>query len=226
MSENSWKCPYCGHSQVLQEDNNRKEAKSCELTFMSKYKTIGVQLLSIACLECEELTFKIDLKKVQYSTDPLEPRFMDSIKSWSLMPDSRAKPQPDYIPKPIIKDYEEACKIADSSPRASAILARRCLEAIIKDFCKIKNSKNLAEMIDQLKRATEIQGVTEESIEAIDHIRKQGNIAAHIQKPTNQMIDDISKEDSDLLIELLEMLFQEWYIDSYKKKERLKKIKK
>ena len=39
------------------------------------------------------------------------------------------------------------------------------------------------------------------------------------------MIDNISKEDSDLLIELLEMLFQEWYIASHKRKERLAKIR-
>ena len=144
------------------------------------------------------------------------------------MPDSRAKPQPDYIPRHVVVDYEEACKIADLSPRASAMLARRCLEGMIKDFCKIKSSRTLAKMIDQIreKATTEMKEVTEESIEAIEYIRKQGNIAAHIQKPTNEMIDDINKEDSDLLIKLLEMLFEDWYIASHKKKERLEKIKK
>ena len=38
------------------------------------------------------------------------------IKSWSLMPDSRAKPQPDYSPRHVVADYEEACKIADFEP--------------------------------------------------------------------------------------------------------------
>ena len=142
------------------------------------------------------------------------------------MPDSRAKPQPEYIPKNIREGYEEACKVADLSPKASAILARKCLEAMIKDFCKIKGSKNLATMIEEIKKTNTNSRVTEGSIEAIDHIRKQGNIAAHIKQPTNELINDISKEDSDLLIELLEMLFQEWYIDSHKRKVRLSEIKK
>ena len=182
VSKNNWQCPYCGSFQVLQEHNNFNIGKTHNLTFMSKYNKIGVQLFSIACLSCKELTIKLSLNKIgEYSAEYAE--FKNSIKSWSLMPDSRAKPQPDYIPKHIITDYEEACKIADLSPRASAILARRCLEGMIKDFCKIKGSKTLAEMIDQVrKKAAEIPGVTEESIEAIDHIRKQGNIAAHIKK--------------------------------------------
>ncbi len=180
------------------------------------------------------MTLKIDLANSKtYSSRPIGHSVInrcleDSIKSWSLMPDSRAKPQPDYIPRHVVVDYEEACKIADLSPRASAMLARRCLEGMIKDFCKIKSSRTLAKMIDQIreKATTEMKEVTEESIEAIEYIRKQGNIAAHIQKPTNEMIDDINKEDSDLLIKLLEMLFEDWYIASHKKKERLEKIKK
>lgn len=61
----------------------------------------------------------------------------EPIKVWKLLPDSIAKPQPNYIPAPIRKDYEQACKIADLSPNASAVLARRCLQSMIRDFCNI-----------------------------------------------------------------------------------------
>ena len=235
LDENNWQCPYCGVFQILQNGKNLRIAEDHHLTSMSKYKNIGVKLVSIACLNCKELTFKIDLANSKTHTGSLispshsiiNHYLKDSIKSWSLMPDSRAKPQPDYIPKSVIENYNEACKIADSSPRASAILSRRCLEAMIKDFCKVEGSGTLFEKIEKVrKKSIEIQEITEESIGAIDHIRKQGNIAAHIQKPTNLLIDNMSKEDSDLLIELLEMLFQEWYIASQKRKERLAKIKK
>ena len=224
MSENSWQCPYCGHFQVLQEGQNLRIGIALNLTSISKYEYIGCRLWSIACLHCKELTLDVNLNKV-YMDQYRNRRLGDLIRSWRLMPNSRAKPQPNYIPKYIIANYEEACKIADLSPKASAMLARRCLESIIKDFCKIEGSKNLATMIDQVQqKANENREITEESLKTIEYIRKKGNIAAHIQKPTNQMIDNITKADSDFLIELLEMLFQEWYIASHKRKERLEKI--
>ena len=228
MERAKWQCPYCGFLQIIYKNENWFIGEDYHLVSISKYGEIGVRLISIACLNCKELTLKADLATTinvdgDFSIRELE----DTIKSWPLMPDSRAKPQPEYIPKNIREEYEEACKVADLSPKASAVLARKCLEAMIKDFCKIKGSKNLATMINEIEnKATDIQGITEESIEAIDHIRKQGNIAAHIKQPTNELIDDISKEDADLLIELLEMLFQEWYIASYKRKEMLSEIKK
>ena len=222
MEEKGWQCPYCESWQVLQENNNFKNIKNYDLVSISKYDKIGLRLHSIACLKCKELTLKIDLASTYHANGGIY--FKNTIKSWTLMPDSRAKPQPEYIPKNIREEYEEACKVADLSPKASAVLARKCLEAMIKDFCKIKGSKNLATMIEEVKKATDIPGITEGSIKAIDHIRKQGNIAAHIEQPTNELIDDISKEDADLLIELLEMLLQEWYIDSHDRKERLSKI--
>ena len=242
MEEDGWKCPYCGSLQILQKSQNevikkfiKDKEEYYDLVSISKYGEIGLRLHSIACLKCKELTLKIDLAKAgcDKHKHPEHSGYLkseyylkDPIKSWSLMPDSRAKPQPEYIPKNIREGYEEACKVADLSPKASAILARKCLEAMIKDFCKIKGSKNLATMIEEIKKTNTNSRVTEGSIEAIDHIRKQGNIAAHIKQPTNELINDISKEDSDLLIELLEMLFQEWYIDSHKRKVRLSEIKK
>ncbi len=236
LDKNNWQCPYCGIFQILQYGENLKTTEECNLTSMSKYNEISVRLFSISCLNCKELTLNIDLEKKIYPKPNLYRKgimdfdsgpYFKNLKSWSLMPDSRAKPQPDYLPKNVIENYNEACKIADSSPRASAILSRRCLEVMIKDFCKVEGSGTLFEKIEEVrKKSIEIQEITEESIDAIDHIRKQGNIAAHIQKPTNLLIDNVSKKDSDLLIELLEMLFQEWYIARYRRKERLAKITK
>jgi hypothetical protein len=43
-------------------------------------------------------------------------------------------PLPDYIPEQIKDDYYEACSILNLSPKASATLARRCLQGMIRDF--------------------------------------------------------------------------------------------
>ena len=148
------------------------------------------------------------------------------IKSWPLLPDSIAKPQPGYIPEAIRKDYEEACKIAHLSPNASAVLARRCLQGMIRDFCGIKE-KTLYMEIEKLKAKVKEQkakGVTEESIESIDSIREMGNIGAHMEQPAGMLID-IEPEEASLLIQLIETLFKDWYAAKHEGEQRLKKIR-
>ena len=56
----------------------------------------------------------------------------DPLLQWRMRPQSSAKLFPSYIPQPLLDDYEEACAIRDLSPKASATLARRCLQGLIR----------------------------------------------------------------------------------------------
>jgi hypothetical protein len=66
--------------------------------------------------------------------------------------------------------------------------------------------------------------VTYESVEAIDHMRKIGNIGAHMEKDINLIIE-IGEGEAEELIRLIELLFEEWYIARNLRAERLAKIK-
>ncbi|MBW7921846.1 MAG: DUF4145 domain-containing protein [Rubellimicrobium sp.] len=150
------------------------------------------------------------------------------IKSSRLIPDSRARPQPEYIPKPVRDDYDEACRISDLSPKAAATLARRCLQGMIRDFCGI-SERSLALEVRKLRELAENdnapRGVSFESIEAIDHVRKIGNIGAHMERDVNTIID-IDADEANQLIGLIEMLFHEWYTAHHLREERLDNLKK
>ena len=175
--------------------------------------------------ECSHFSYSDDQKVLFDKTAEQWVSFDKIIQKWRLLPDSIAKPQPDYIPKAIRKDYEEACKIAHLSPNASAVLARRCLQGTIRDFCKIQG-KTLHEEIKTLENAVQkhsISGVTEESIKAIDSIRKMGNIGAHMERPTGMLID-IEPKEATLLIHLIETLFKDWYVARYERQQNLKNI--
>jgi hypothetical protein len=124
---------------------------------------------------------------------------------------------PDYIPKAIIEDYTEACKIKDLSPKASATLSRRCIQGMIRDFWKIKKG-TLKEEVDELEDKVE-----PEVWNAIDAIRKIGNIGAHMEKDINLIIEVEPKEASEL-IELIELFADEWYIARKNRQDRLDKI--
>lgn len=150
----------------------------------------------------------------------------DLLFTWNLLPSSTTKPQPSYIPAPLISDYQEACAIKNLSPKASATLARRCIQGMIRDFCGIQKN-NLAEAINQLRQMTDTQsapaGVTPDLVGAIDAIRQIGNIGAHMEKDIN-LIVDVEPNEAQMLIGLIEMLFSEWYVARHMREERVKAV--
>jgi hypothetical protein len=137
--------------------------------------------------------------------------------SWNLKPQSSAKPFPDYIPAPILQDYEEACLICGLSPKASATLSRRCLQGIIRDFWGISKAR-LIDEIDDLNG--KIDATT---WNAIDAVRSIGNIGAHMEKDIN-LIVDVDHEEADLLLRLIEVLLDEWYIRRHEREEHMQKV--
>jgi hypothetical protein len=144
-----------------------------------------------------------------------------------LLPDSSAKPQPDFIPFALREDYLEACKIRDLSPKASATLARRCLQGMIRDFAGVKEP-NLFREIEKLKELAEAgvapKGVSEDSIESLHHVRSLGNIGAHMEKEIDVIIP-VEPEEAQILIELVETLFDEWYVQRENRKARFAALK-
>lgn len=135
-----------------------------------------------------------------------------------FFPDKDIKQYPDYIPEPIRKDYEEACQISSLSPKTSATLAQRCIQGILRDFWKVKPD-NLIKEIEQIKDKVDTQ-----TYEAIDSVRRIGNIGAHMEKDINVIID-VDENEAEVLISLLDILFQNWYIEKHNREEQLKRIK-
>lgn len=125
-----------------------------------------------------------------------------------IFPISQAIQFPEYVPQAIRSDYEEACAIVSLSPKASATLARRCLQGMIRDFWKIKDS-TLAKEIDQLQGK-----IPAAQWNVLNGVRRIGNIGAHMEKDIN-LILDIEPDDAQKLVKLLELLIQQWYIDRH-----------
>ncbi|MBI3246870.1 MAG: DUF4145 domain-containing protein, partial [Deltaproteobacteria bacterium] len=140
-----------------------------------------------------------------------------TILTWQLKPQSSAKPFPNYIPAPVRQDYEEACLICSLSPKASATLARRCLQGTIRDFWGIQKPR----LIDEIK---DLEGkVDSETWKAIDAVRSIGNIGAHMEKDINLIID-VDQDEAKLLLSLIEILLQEWYIRRHERESHMQKV--
>ena len=124
---------------------------------------------------------------------------------------------PSYIPKAIRQDYEEACAIVTLSPKASATLSRRCLQGMIRDFWGI-TKPTLNKEIDELQ-----DKIPADLWSSIDALRQLGNIGAHMEKDTNVIVD-IDPDEANSLIQLIELLMKEWYINREERKKLFSNI--
>lgn len=214
METFQWKCPFCNHYTTITEYDLIQE--EITLTIDNKHGGKKLEVLFIVCPnpKCREFSLYALLHNAYWDNGWRKGKL---IKKWSLIPPSKAKKFPNYIPEPIIQDYEEACLIKDLSPKAAATLARRCIQGIIRDFFGVKKNR----LIDEIEAIKDkIDPLT---WDAIDSVRKIGNIGAHMEKDINKIIE-IEPGEADLLIQLIETLFEDLYIAKYEREKRLQKI--
>jgi hypothetical protein len=219
MDPFNWTCPYCGHHTTITDPNFSRKSDAIG-TENSLHGDVALQHEAVSCPNpaCRELTLVLMLR----------PRFFKegwklgkAIHTWSLLPRSRAKPQPDYIPAAIRQDYEEACRILNDSPKASATMSRRCLQGVVRDFWQIPDNKrgNLGGELSFIK-----DRVDASTWEVITTIREVGDIGAHMEKDVNYVVE-VEPEEAALLIELIETLFADWYVARAGRLDRDAKIK-
>ncbi len=221
-----WTCRFCGLPQLATKGNLSDKTIDPDVG-VTKYGAVAVSVLSVRCLSasCNEFSLIVVLRKAHF--DQYNQLYLDEeIHSWKLLPEASYTLQPDYIPEPLRQDYYEACLIRDKSPKASATLARRCIQGMIRDFCGISKDTLFAEIRElrkQFDAGSAHRNISDESIVAIDKVRKIGNIGAHMEKDISVIVD-VDPDEAQLLIELIEMLFSEWYIAKEKRRLRLQEI--
>jgi Domain of unknown function (DUF4145) len=211
----NWKCAHCGHAQVLSSERLEKGWNRQDVTgwkYANQRPAIFTETIVCSNAQCGELSLRAILAKASFGTAGKID--FPYLATWTLVPPSSAKPQPDCIPQPIRDDYYEACSVRDLSPKASATLIRRCLQGMIRDFCGIKKGTLFEEIKELRQRANDGNaplGVQPDSVEAIDQVRGIGNIGAHMEADINVIID-VDPDEAQILIELTELLFREWYV--------------
>ncbi|MCH8039745.1 MAG: DUF4145 domain-containing protein [Nitrospinae bacterium] len=206
-----WTCAYCNRPCTVGPDNIRLITGNNQIN--EKYGSYQSTTKVIVCPnpECEQQTISLTIRKWD-ETCPVPVRGV--LYSWNLLPESEAKPYPNYIPEQLRGDYKEACLIKTKSPKASATLSRRCLQGTIRNFWGIQKDR-LFDEVEELKTKVDSQTWT-----AIDSVRKVGNIGAHMEKDVNLIID-VEPEEAGLLIWLNETLFEEWYIARHERDTKM-----
>jgi Domain of unknown function (DUF4145) len=225
----NWICPYCGHAQVLANERVDQNWRQLALSIdkIADPLHLGYEAIECANSKCKELSLAVYLGE-NFLTESGAVRIR-AVKDfiWRLLPPSSAKPQPHCVPMAIRNDYYEACAIRDLSPKASATITRRCLQGMIRDFCSISRKRLIDEINDLRKLVQDGRapvGVQPDSVQAIDYVREIGNIGAHMEADVNVIVD-VDPNEAQLLIELVELLFKEWYVARQDRQSGLAKLK-
>lgn len=210
---NDFICPFCNHAVALAANTHRCSYHD----FHNDYRDYRspdtypylIELNYYKCPHCNEESIVVlglgdNIPKVTHWINPI----------------SVAKQYPDYIPEQIRNDYSEASSIIELSPKASATLARRCLQGMIRDFWGVSGKDNLFQEINA------IQGdVSPATWNALTAIRQIGNIGAHMEQDINKIID-VEPSEAKTLLKLIEHLMDEWYIKRHDTETLLENVKK
>ena len=196
---NDFLCPYCNHAAALNDSTYLKVKSSFESPYhgYNPLKDSEVTLGIFKCPHCSGYSINAQGTGPKVKTDVVH-----------IKPISLAKQFPDYIPKAIRQDYEEAYAIVNLSPKASATLSRRCLQGMIRDFYKVKPSMLFKE-IGQLEHKIPVM-----QWKVLDGIRKLGNIGAHMENDINVIVD-IDPGEAEKLLKVIEKLLQDWYVENH-----------
>ena len=195
-------CPYCGMIMALNDATFNTQYPAFDSpqsrVFMHNKEVFRPSSIAVdfyKCPNCEQYTIGVTGRGSG----------VQDVRQL-LRPISLAKQYPDYIPQQIREDYAEACAILYRSPKASATLARRCLQGMIRDYWGI-SKRTLYDEISELR-----EKLQPDLWMALDNLRQLGNIGAHMEADTNVIVN-IDPDEAEKLIQLIELLMKEWYIN-------------
>lgn len=211
MSDFNWTCPHCNRDVTITNGRITTLWHTNNINNSEGRCTLVTTFIVCPNPQCKKYSLTAGLFESHYSAGE---HLDNEIEQWNLIPPSSAKPFPDYIPRAILSDYKEACLIRQLSPKASATLSRRCLQGIIRDYWNVKPGR-LYDEIEAIKK--EVDPLT---WDAIDAIRKVGNIGAHMEKDID-LIVDVDPNEAELLINLIETLIKDWFVTREERRARL-----
>lgn len=214
------KCPHCGIGISEEWD---KWHYICHPVPARNHKyDEAYNIITVFCPDCKKIIIKlqhgygyekdrfnnetiveVEKEEILYPKVPIEKHFFNSI------------------PKRYAEIYSEASQISTISPRASATLSRYLLQNILHEELNIKK-KTLAEEISALESNKDIPS---NLVEILQVFRRVANFGAHPKKSTHSHeIIDVEKNEADVMLIILEELFDYVFIKPKKRDEFKKSV--
>ncbi len=217
MSEYVWHCPFCNTEQTVTE--GERQVSFADLTLVNAEGPRRLVSKFVVCPnpKCREFSLTASLHTLE--TFGKRSYTGKHLRTWSLVPPSRARSFPVALPQHILDDYREACLTVEFSPKVAAALSRRCLSAMLRDFWRVQPG-SLNDELRQVKAT-----VDPLTWEAIESVKGRGMIGARMETEGAE-VQDTEPGEAQLLIGLIETLIEDWYVAREERKKRLEEIRK
>jgi hypothetical protein len=194
------KCPHC---IVTVHENFRT-------VLIGSDKVQGWVVHCMTCPNCELMVIRL-ARGPGYANPQGSFCGLIGVASWTTVNPKVANraPCPPEVPAHIAADYKESCLVLADSPKASAALSRRCLQAILREAAKVKPGDLFAEIqqvLDSGKTPSHIS-------EGLDAVRAIGNFAAHPIKSQNTgEILPVEPGEAEWNLDVIESLFDFYFV--------------
>ncbi|MGD9131959.1 MAG: DUF4145 domain-containing protein [Candidatus Bathyarchaeota archaeon] len=122
------------------------------------------------------------------------------------------------MPNEIGNDFREAATVLSVSEKASAALSRRCLQNLL-----TQQGYKQKDLVKQITAA--LKDLPNRIASNLDAVRVIGNYAAHPTKHKNTgMIADVEPEEASWTLDVLEDLFDFYYVQPKTAEKKRKKL--
>lgn len=119
------------------------------------------------------------------------------------------KPVPAEVPKEFSGDYKEACLVLADSPKASAALARRNLQHLLREVASVTP----ANLHNEIQQVLDSHTLPSDLAEQLDAVRVIGNFAAHPTKSTSTgEIVEVENNEAEWNLDVLEEMFDFYFV--------------
>ena len=196
----------------------------CGIAFHAKEYIVGANKLSddieknfeitqYDCPECKNSNLYIEYK----GFSPGGAGFITLYKSLIYPPIKRGQQLPVEVPQNFRKEFSEASQVLDISPKASAALARRLLEAIL-----VENGAPKAKPLQkQIEHAIDKGEIPSPVAKELDYIRQIGKFAAHPKSDVSSgEIIDVEPGEALATLSIIDLLCDYYYVMPAKAKRR------
>ncbi len=216
MSEYLWHCPFCNGDQTVTEEARQASFADLSIENADGPRRLVVKFVVCPNPRCRKFSLSASLHSLETSGN--RSYTGKHLKTWALVPPSRARSFPIALPPQVLEDYQEACLTIESSLKVAAALARRCLSEMLRDFWRVQPGR-LGDEFRQIKGAADPL-----TWEAIESVRKTGMIGARMDSEGAEILDTEPGE-AKMLIGLIETLIEDWYVGREERRKRLEGIK-
>lgn len=209
MGSESIMCPHCGVGTAVEFDMLGAQ-------YMHAKMDGGGAHYSVSYGYCQNPKCGLLIIRLREGTDK------GQINTHYVLPRNSVRAKLQGIPPELEEDYGQACAVLDTSPAASAALARRCLQRVIREHFGIKEPR----LYDEIKRVAELETLPRYLADGLERVREIGNLAAHPAHDTRiGVIVDVEREEAEWTLEILESLFKHCYVDPSEYERRTSRLR-